>query len=439
MYYLNLRHNTKKENSSQNAFHYLTRTAHFSKHKDGEILEFVRSGNMPTWAKKQPGEFWRSSDKYEIARGRTSTVLTIALPKELSKQHRIELVETLIQNFANTHHYPYTAAVHNHESTLTGEEQPHLHLMYSERSLSDGIERPADQFFKQYRPKNPKIGGAPKITANALGQGKNQIKTFRHLTEELINDQLQRYAPTKIMTIKGLKLEVKNEVSCLSNKDYNQRYGTQLKDVPQIPRWKLHSADPNIQLDVQAQKETIRRIREQNNYEIHKTAYEQALAQQITDPIPAVDAAKALDCYKIVNEQQRFYEKQIADLDHKAKEIQRLAAIQDYAPFDHYLSALSNKQREAMQIIKYQNNQQSLQIIKNILLNDLNILNHFPKQIGYQKDVHENTKAMTMIRLEEIEQHLQYMSFAQKNKEAVFKQTTQERHQNNDYEPPEFF
>ena len=173
MYYMNVRHNTKKENSSKNTYHYLTRTAHFAQHKDHEKLEYVQSGNMPEWAKTSPGEFWGSSDKYEIARGRTATVLTIALPKELSVQHRTALVETLIDEFANSHQFPYTAAVHNHESTLTGEDQPHLHLMYSERSLNDGIKRPAEQFFKQYRPKNPKTGGAPKITANALGQGKN--------------------------------------------------------------------------------------------------------------------------------------------------------------------------------------------------------------------------------------------------------------------------
>lgn len=285
MYYFNMSHNVKKDSSSKNTFHYLTRTAHFANHKDGESIELVKSGNMPEWANHHPDEFWKSADKYEIARGRTSTVLTIALPKELSRKHRTELVESFIQEFADKYQFPYTAAVHNHESTLTGDDQPHLHLMYSERSQIDKIERNAEQFFRQYRPKNPQQGGAPKMTANALGQGKNQLKEFRLITEQLINASLIQHAPTKTVTVEGIQLNVENIVSCLSNADYNKKYETHLKDVPQIPRWKLHSPDPIIQLEVQAQKETISSIRKQNNFELYKTQYEQALAQQNFDYI----------------------------------------------------------------------------------------------------------------------------------------------------------
>jgi hypothetical protein len=146
MFYMNIRHNVKKDSSSKNTFHYLTRTAHFAEQKADEELEFVRSGNMPAWAVDAPASFWHSADRYEIARGRTSSTLTVALPKELSKQQRKELVEAFIQEFADQYQFPYTAAVHNHPSELTGEDQPHLHLMYSERSLADGIERPPEQF-----------------------------------------------------------------------------------------------------------------------------------------------------------------------------------------------------------------------------------------------------------------------------------------------------
>ncbi|EYT24456.1 mobA/MobL family protein [Acinetobacter sp. 1564232] len=38
----------------------------------------------------------------------------MALPKELSKQQRKELVEAFIQEFADQYQFPYTAAVHNH-------------------------------------------------------------------------------------------------------------------------------------------------------------------------------------------------------------------------------------------------------------------------------------------------------------------------------------
>ncbi len=277
MFYMNIRHNTKKEKSSKNTYHYLTRTAHFAAHKDNEIVEFSESGNMPTWAQDSPMIFWKNADQHEIERGRTSTVITIALPKELSKSHRADLAKALLEQFVHVHKFPYTAVIHHHGSKLTGEEQPHLHLMYSERSLIDEIDRPATQFFKQYRPKNPTQGGSPKLTANALGQGKNQVNVFRALTEKTMNAYLKRYAPTKTVVVNGQRLTVLNEVSCLSNVDYNKKYGTNLLDVPQIPRWKLHSADPNDQLDVKAQIQTIQAIREHNNYELYKEIYLQSL------------------------------------------------------------------------------------------------------------------------------------------------------------------
>jgi hypothetical protein len=36
MFYMNIRHNVKKDSSSKNTFHYLTRTAHFAEQKADE-------------------------------------------------------------------------------------------------------------------------------------------------------------------------------------------------------------------------------------------------------------------------------------------------------------------------------------------------------------------------------------------------------------------
>ena len=174
----------QKDSSSKNTFHYLTRTAHFkndAKHEN-EKLEWVKSGNMPKWADGRPDLFWAAADKHEIERGRTSSAITIALPNNLTITQRQNLAKDLIQEFATQHQLPFTAAIHTHRSSITGEQQPHLHLMYSERSLSDGLERLPDQFFSQYRPKNPAKGGAPKLTANALGYGKTK---YRHIEKSL--------------------------------------------------------------------------------------------------------------------------------------------------------------------------------------------------------------------------------------------------------------
>ncbi|EHU1450972.1 MobA/MobL family protein [Acinetobacter baumannii] len=278
MFYFDLRHNRKQSSkSSFNGYCYITRIKHFKLNKIdlNEEVEFVCSGNMPGWAEYKPDKFWIAADKYEKKNSRTSSHITIALPKELNAEQRIELSKNLINAFCDEFKFPYSCAIHNHKGILDGEsDQPHLHLQYSERTTLDDFERPPELFFRQYRPKNPERGGAQKITADVLGLGKDQIKKYRELTEKLINGTLEKYAPMKTVRIYDIEVQVPSQVSCLSNANYNQKFGTKLKDVPQIERWKLYSADPIIQMDVKPLIEKVKKIREENLYELYKNEYE---------------------------------------------------------------------------------------------------------------------------------------------------------------------
>ena len=47
------------------------------------------------------------------------------------------------------------------------------------------------------------------------------------------------------MNIKGLEIEVPNSVSCLHHEDYNKIHGTNLKQVPIIPK-SLLRLNPNL-------------------------------------------------------------------------------------------------------------------------------------------------------------------------------------------------
>lgn len=278
MFYFDLRHNRKQSSkSSFNGYCYITRIKHFKLNKIdlNEEVEFVCSGNMPGWAEYKPDKFWIAADKYEKKNSRTSSHITIALPKELNAEQRIELSKNLINAFCDEFKFPYSCAIHNHKGILDGEsDQPHLHLQYSERTTLDDFERPPELFFRQYRPKNPERGGAQKITADVLGLGKDQIKKYRELTEKLINGTLEKYAPMKTVRIYDIEVQVPSQVSCLSNANYNQKFGTKLKDVPQIERWKLYSAVPIIQMDVKPLIEKVKKIREENLYELYKNEYE---------------------------------------------------------------------------------------------------------------------------------------------------------------------
>ena len=289
MFYCNLDHVLKnssqkpsKNSSAVQRFHYITRTKNFENHKENiaEKLEFMQSGNMPHFAQNKPDEFWQAADIYERKNGRVCSSLVVALAKELTAAQRSELAEQFIAEFADRYQFPYSCAIHNHQGSLGGQEQPHLHLMYSERSV-DEIERTPEQFFKRYNPKNPQKGGAQKLTADVLGFGKSQLTLFRQKTEELINDSLQRYAPTKTLEIRGLKVEVQNRVSCLSNEDYTKQFGTDLQDVPMMSK-KIRFAKNGTDLYEQKQEmtEEINRLRAENRYEKYKSEYELALSKQ---------------------------------------------------------------------------------------------------------------------------------------------------------------
>lgn len=293
MFYCNHEHIIKTQSSKSNSrknkstatgrFHYITRTAEFARYKENsqEKVEFVQSGNMPTFAEGKPAEFWQAADLYERKNGRVSSSLVVALPKELSTKQRIELAEQFIIELADRYQFPYTCSIHTHAGSLGGEEQPHLHFMYSERHV-DEIDRTPEQFFKRYNLKQPEKGGAQKLTADVLGLGKGQLQLYREKTEQLINYSLERYASTKILEIKGVKVEVPSFVSCLSNEDYNKKYGTALQDVPMMNKAIRYAQPSDLERYQQKQEMTaeINRIRAENRYELYKPYYELELDKQ---------------------------------------------------------------------------------------------------------------------------------------------------------------
>lgn len=291
MFYCNLEHTAKKAiqtrsgkikdgATAKNRFHYITRTSHFKNYKESasEQIEFVKSGNLPNFAEGKPAEFWGAADIYERSNGRTCSSLVVALPKELNQAQRIELAEAFITEFADRYRFPFSCAIHNHAGSIAGIEQPHLHLMYSERHV-DGIERTAEQFFKRYNPKDPQKGGAQKLTADVLGMGKAQLQLYRQKTEDLINEHLHRYAPTKQVKIRGLQVDVPSTVSCLSHRDYNKKYGTQLQDVPVMNKAIRFARDhePELLAKQQDMIQEIQRIRAENRYEQYRSFYEAEL------------------------------------------------------------------------------------------------------------------------------------------------------------------
>ena len=93
--------------------------------------------------------------------------MEIALPRELEPTQRAELVRAFVRQEIGEHH-AYQWAIHT-PNAADGGEQPHVHLMFSERQC-DGIERDPDQYFKRYNAKAPEKGGARKGYGPSAGK-----------------------------------------------------------------------------------------------------------------------------------------------------------------------------------------------------------------------------------------------------------------------------
>ena len=111
-------------------------------------VELVESGNMPEFARADPHRFWIAADTHERANGRAYTEVQLALPRELNKGQREELARQATRELLGDR-FAYTLAVHV-PLAKDNIDQPHLHLMFSERAIDETTRGLAEErFFKR--------------------------------------------------------------------------------------------------------------------------------------------------------------------------------------------------------------------------------------------------------------------------------------------------
>ena len=245
-----------------------------------EKLENTGFGNMPSWAKDNPKLFWLASDEFERKNGSVYREHIIALPRELSEEKRLNLVNDWIEKEIGDKH-PYSFAIHTPKA-MDGKDQPHVHLMFSER-INDGIERGADQFFKRFNSKNPERGGAEKGNKQASWTDrKTALIEQRMRWQEMCNFHLQQAGfkkridmrnykerglkkkPLNISMLDMLKPEVRQayQARLLAKRDYQKLMFTLHKNV----------ADNNLSTELKIQKQ-------RKHKEAIKTSVEEKYAQ----------------------------------------------------------------------------------------------------------------------------------------------------------------
>ncbi|MFW1752644.1 MobA/MobL family protein [Acinetobacter baumannii] len=224
-----------------------------------ETIEHIEPGRcMPAFV-KDPIEFWQAADTYERANAKAYMEYEIALPNEFTPEQRKTLIETFLEKHVACFNYPHSYAIHNVKSRISGEDQPHCHLMFSLKA-DDGIERTAEQYFKRYNAKDPSKGGAKKIQ---LQEGHEDYSAFliyiRKQWENHLNDALAQYCPTVTYRLDGQDITIKNQVSADSYEKYNQIHGTLY-----LPEPKLGVGNQNATPEYLAE---IQKIREHNHQE----------------------------------------------------------------------------------------------------------------------------------------------------------------------------
>lgn len=276
---------------------YIAREGKYAKYNDGlEKLEGTGYGNMPQWAKHDPNFFWKMSDDKERKNGTSYREHVIALPRELTADQRHQLVEAWIdQEIGDKHAYQY--AIHN-PIALDNKEQPHCHLMFSER-LIDGIERDPDSYFKRYNSKNPEKGGAKKAnTPKMSAERKLELKEQRDRWEKLCNQRLELAGSDARISMKSLKDQgierepINFSMSQIKNPDIKKIYIEQLAATSEFKQ-------------AMKERDTINVVDELAAIKIDEKYYEQA-NRAITSSKQRIDSTKqaitaTADSFKIAN------------------------------------------------------------------------------------------------------------------------------------------
>ena len=128
IYHLTAKTVSRGSGSAKSRSEYIDREAKYK--RDQKEVLYKESGNMPEWA-KEGRQYWEAADTYERGNGRLFKQLEFAIPKELKPEEQKELVNSYVTQLTAGEKLPYSYAIHKGHDR----ENPHCHLMISERSL----------------------------------------------------------------------------------------------------------------------------------------------------------------------------------------------------------------------------------------------------------------------------------------------------------------
>ena len=186
IYHLSVRPGTRAKGSvAARKSDYIQRENQYEHQPDRCIHR--ESDNLPEWA-DTARDYWKAADDHERANGRLYLEVEVALPRELDQQEQIELAREFAREITEENNLPYTLAVHEGRGRDGQGDNPHAHLMISERQ-NDGLERDEEGWFKRANSQEPELGGAPK---SREFHGREHIHDLRERWADDLNHALER-------------------------------------------------------------------------------------------------------------------------------------------------------------------------------------------------------------------------------------------------------
>ena len=177
---------------SQNAaskYDYDTRTGRY----EGGDLVASGTQNLPSWAQELPRRFWAEADKNE--KGNKCRTIIIALPQELNNDELKSLAQEACAQLFRGH--ATTWAIHRTKGRLSGEDNPHLHVMVCERLIdSSRPDLAPEQYFKKTRTRKDGTlsGGYAKDTHMTKTDRRQWLQETKEAWEAIANRHLQQHA-----------------------------------------------------------------------------------------------------------------------------------------------------------------------------------------------------------------------------------------------------
>jgi hypothetical protein len=115
---------------------YIAREGKYAQKAVAELAVHVEHGNLPDFAQGDAHAFWRAADSHERANGRLWTELEVSIPRELSREDQLQLARDFRQSAIGENH-AYSLAIHVPKTMDGKSENPHMHLMFSERIINE--------------------------------------------------------------------------------------------------------------------------------------------------------------------------------------------------------------------------------------------------------------------------------------------------------------